>query len=602
MKKIILLASLFFLLIAPFTYHPDTKLTLFYPSLNNGKVWNIYKYLETNLTFAPDFHYPPLHFWALKAQYTVSKIMVDKGFDKWLASDSTRAVTANNFFKYNLASKVPLLLLAIASGWVIFKLTGSLLASAIWYFNPVTLYAVVMMGQNDILAIFPFLLGLLFYWNIPWLAFFIFGVSAGIKTYPLIWAIILGLGYPTKNWYKKIGLTLISFVVYLLPLLPFLSDKSFLNSVVYSGLASRIFASSISLGFGEVIFIVPVALIYLTFKIAKKGGLKDISLVSKTLLTANLLILGFSHFNPQWLLWIIPFLSMWLVCSLDKNKWIYSLFLLSFWVLVILLFEDKFLYWGILAPINPGLLNLPFLKEIFMKFGVQPDLLNNMAHSGIAAVALYFLFNYSEKKYGKVKNWNLKLLKLPLILKPIVPIIILLIVLFGINLFPSIKNSNNEVKSGEDTTYINLNELANSSILFKSKKNNLYRIELSIKNPNNKSGDFAVKVIDENKNILASQNFTDLNIGDQGKARLDFATIVDSENKNYFVEINSSDKKDTGFEVESFDKNKIEVNSFYKDYINIKSAWFSSWSSLLTLSFNYPLWLLSVLVIAFLTL
>jgi len=48
MKKILWAAVLIYLLLAPFTYHPDTKLVLYYPTLNNGKTWDIYTYLNTH--------------------------------------------------------------------------------------------------------------------------------------------------------------------------------------------------------------------------------------------------------------------------------------------------------------------------------------------------------------------------------------------------------------------------------------------------------------------------------------------------------------------------------------------------------------------------
>ena len=75
MKKIILLVATIYLLIAPITYHPDTKLVLYYASLGNEKVWNIYKYLNENIDNAPKFHYPPMNYWIVKAELPIVKLV-----------------------------------------------------------------------------------------------------------------------------------------------------------------------------------------------------------------------------------------------------------------------------------------------------------------------------------------------------------------------------------------------------------------------------------------------------------------------------------------------------------------------------------------------
>ena len=169
MKKIILLAVVCYFLIAPFGFHPDTKLTLRYPALENGNVWDIYGYIDSHKLDISDFHYPPAHYWWLKIHYQISRFMGGTGFDDWLNSSSAQASFSNNILRYNLAAKFPLLVLGILSGWIIFSIVNKAsgdsnkakMAALIWYFNPIALYSLVIMGQNDIVAIFLFLLGCL---------------------------------------------------------------------------------------------------------------------------------------------------------------------------------------------------------------------------------------------------------------------------------------------------------------------------------------------------------------------------------------------------------------------------------------------------------
>ena len=121
-----------------------------------------------------------------------------------------------------------------------------------------------MMGQNDILAILPFIFGLYFYYDYPILAFLLFGLGGSIKSFPLIWAIALAGVYPTKNFLNKVFLMIISLLVYGVTLLPFIKYDYFVTDVMRSGLAMRMFDSSINLGWGIKLMVVPLLLIVVT--------------------------------------------------------------------------------------------------------------------------------------------------------------------------------------------------------------------------------------------------------------------------------------------------------------------------------------------------
>jgi len=386
MKKIILLAMILYLIIAPITYHPDTKLVLYYATLGNEKVWNIYKYLNENIDSAPKFHYPPMNYWAVKAELPVVKLIGGSGIIKWLGMGSNIAFLDKNIFLDNLATKFPILLLILITGFIIYKIAKksglsenrSRLAALIWYLNPITLYSGVIMGQNDILAILPFVLGLYFYFDYPIVAFLLFGFGGSIKGFPLIWAIALAGVYPTKNWFKKIYLALIPILFYLMTILPFLKYDYFKTDVINSGLAMRMFELKLFVP------VVPVLLVLTTLIGIKNNLGKNLTGICTLLVAINLVVLGFSNFNPQWFIWIMPFMAI--LLAINGGFSIYTLVVLLV-MGITLLFDDKFLYWGLVTPINPNLINLPYISEI-----IKINYLNNWLHTGLEIIAIYWLY------------------------------------------------------------------------------------------------------------------------------------------------------------------------------------------------------------------
>jgi len=393
-----------YFLIAPFTYHPDTKLVLYYPILNDGKVWDIYTYLDRNKDDAPKFHYPPMHFWVLKAELPLVKLIGGNKIVDWLKIGGNIAFKDDRIYLYNLATKFPLIILVLLSGFLIFKtlvkngLTEKVAkrATMIWFFNPITLYSAIIMGQNDILAIFPFLLGLYFYYDLPILAFVLFGMGGSIKNYPLIWAIMLALVYPKKKFIDKIGLVLIPIFFYVATIFPFLKFEYFKNDVMLSGLSTRIFDSFLDIGMGDKLLIVPTLLVSLAMIGIKNKLSRNIYLLNSLLATSTLLILGFTHFHPQWFIWMMPFVSVLLAISAE---WWWFVVMLPALSGIILLFNDKYLYWGLFSPINSNLVNLPYINEMLTSRGIDGVLLNNLCHSIIAGVAVYwFIVCCANKK------------------------------------------------------------------------------------------------------------------------------------------------------------------------------------------------------------
>jgi len=400
MKKILLLVVTIYTLIAPVTYHPDTKLVLYYATLGNEKFWNIYKYLNENVNNAPKFHYPPMNYWLVKAELPVVKLVGGSEIVNWLGVGSNVAFLDKNIFLYNLASKLPILIVILLTGYVIYKISKKMqfsenrsrFAALIWYLNPITIYSGVMMGQNDILAIFPFVLGLYFYFNFPILAFVLFGLGGSIKSFPLIWAIALAGVYPTKSWFKKIYLAIIPLLFYFFTIFPFLKYDYFVNDVLNSGLAMRMFETNINV-FGAKLLVVPILLIVVTL-IGIKNNLGNNFIGLCTLLVSvNFILLGFSNFNPQWFMWFMPFFSI--ILAIYGGWWVLLFTLISLFGLTILM-DDGFLYWGITSPINSSLINLPYMSDILTNHGFNISLAIRFFRYVLELISFYWLLKCAK--------------------------------------------------------------------------------------------------------------------------------------------------------------------------------------------------------------
>ena len=171
---------------------------------------------------------------------------------------------------------------------------------------------------------------------------------------------------------------------------PFLKLPYFREEVLYSGLSVRMFDGAIDIGLGDKLLIVPTLLVLVTLiGISKKSG-ENLKKVGLILLSSTLVILGFTHFHPQWFIWLMPFAAISMAIS-SKRWWVWLT--LPALAGIILLFNDKFLYWGLLGPLNPNLINLPVISEWLQIKGVDIGLLNNLCHSIIAGIAGYSLFD-----------------------------------------------------------------------------------------------------------------------------------------------------------------------------------------------------------------
>ncbi len=383
---IILVGVLIRMFVMPFYFHPDIKTYHFQSSFLSKGVFDIYSYIPTHLSEIPlkeEFVYFPLTYYFLGVYQFIATPLLGSDFAVWLSDASSVSTQVIGFSRYLFILKFPYLIFDIAIGFLLMKFfikqEDRERALAYWILNPFSIALIYVFSNIDIIPVFFSVLSLWFLQRNKFVVSGIMlGIGAGFKAYPFIFLPILLLLSNTK---RK---TLLGAVgVLIIILLPFLGSKYFWNATLVSGLTTRMLQPTISIGFGEVIFI-PVLLILAVFvslsfrKLAKNYALESF-------LITLLLLFGFIHFHIQWLLWMVPFAVL---LSIKKPEFKPALILfMIFGFIIPMLYQDKYMNVSILSGLSVwfNLIPTPFLiiRKVYDPFIVQ-----SILHSFIAALAL----------------------------------------------------------------------------------------------------------------------------------------------------------------------------------------------------------------------
>jgi hypothetical protein len=224
----------------------------------------------------------------------------------------------------------------------------------------------------------------------------VLGLSGALKSYSLFflpfYGIIIG-----KNWRQKTALIFVGLLPYVLTIAPFLKFESFRNSVLFSGLSQRMFMLSWPLGFGEQIQAVLLVIGILLLKALTTRTEKEDLLIYFGAIA--LLFLAGSHFHPQWLIWSLPFLAV----LIAKNLRLLPAFalLIAGWIGVILMYNDLFLTFGLISPLDPLVFSLPVLRDL-VKGIMDPDQIQSMFHTLFAASSLWLIFSLFKKDENSI--------------------------------------------------------------------------------------------------------------------------------------------------------------------------------------------------------
>lgn len=392
-----LLALFVRFLLMPFIFHPDIKSHHFHFYFLSQGVFNIYQFLASNiqnLPYTDTFNYPPLVYFVFGAVQFLLKPFLGGEFVNWIFDWGPSRLASPEIFRYLFILKIPYLILDIITAFLLthfFKeKKEKQKVFLFWLFNPIALYSIYGLGSFDILpSLFVLWSVLLVLKKRPTRGALILGLAAAFKTYPLLFLPFLVV-FGAKDIKGRLKIFILGLVPYFLTCLPFLGSAPFRESVLLSGLSQRLFFAAIPLGFGENLIIFVTALTFLFFlalRFASSVAHPEEKIIP-FFLAVLLLVLGLGHFHPQWMIWILPFLTILLVKK-PSLAFAQVVFYLSF-LAVVFLFNDRAQLLGLLTPINLDFIEIPSIFEILRdKKIIDPFLLQSLFHSLLAGTALW---------------------------------------------------------------------------------------------------------------------------------------------------------------------------------------------------------------------
>lgn len=368
MKKmvIILIAGIALrLLLAVSTFHPDSlAFKLGGELVASGNILNLYNYSDPNVAV---LNYPPAIYWF-------------HGFFKFLLGSFLHGV---------LLIKLPYLIFDIWTAFLLSKLfTGekqTSLAFAFWLFNPINLYATYMMGQFDIIPTFFTVLSvyLISKNRLSWAALSL-GGGIAFKIYPLF--LLIPLALLGKSYFDKLKFFILGLLPYSVSILPYLPSHSFRSTALFAAQSSKSLYAAIAVSGGESILLFPMFLgvFYLILLRRKISNLSFWKMYLILLLTFFI----FTHYHPQWLIWVTPFLILDLIIERFKNLTAQVLIFISWFGS--LFFFDPSLTLGIFSPIWPSLKDL----SLWGLVGLHPDynLSRSLLQTVFSASSFYLIY------------------------------------------------------------------------------------------------------------------------------------------------------------------------------------------------------------------
>lgn len=412
MKKslwtILLIGIILRIILALITYHPDIQIfDLSGQILKKGNILNFYDYLyklPTDSQMVKSFpasalNYPPAVYFLLGGVSLVLTAVTPSSVHQDFLFN-TRNVLGNIFLNIHLlVLKLPYFVFDLGAAFLLYKFFDDprkkLLAFTLWIFNPITLYATFMMGQFDIIPTFFVILALYIMKNAHlkkiWWATLFLGIGAAFKIYPLLF--LVPLASLEKNWLNRLKIILGGLGIYFLTIIPFLNSVGFRTNALLANQLSKSFYAQIPISGGEsiILFLFSVVLFYLIFLTNKE----IIDTLWQRFFMIILLFFIFTHFHPQWFLWLTPFLILEMVTSHFKNILVLILALLSW--LGMLFFFDSSLTFGLLAPIFPQLYQMMDVWHL-LNINVDVNFFRSSLQSLLAVSGAFFIVNIFIKR------------------------------------------------------------------------------------------------------------------------------------------------------------------------------------------------------------
>ncbi|MBL7036471.1 DUF2029 domain-containing protein [Candidatus Microgenomates bacterium] len=410
-SKILIIAVLLRVLLSFTTYHSDvvpfdfagrvlteTKITTFYDYL-----WELpedHPYLGVyprNL-----FNYPPLTYFFLGGASLLTTWMVNPQVHDNFLLDFPSTLGNIQLNLLLLLLKLPYFIFDIATAFLLMSFfkdrKKKIWAFGLWLFNPVNLYATYMLGQFDIIPTFLTVAALALVLKkrdkkdvslLP--SAMLLGLGAAFKIFPLLFVVPLAL--LKKDWWSRIKIVAVGTLTYAVAAFPFIGSAGFRRTALLAGQTTKSLYAQIPISGGEsiILFLAVVMFFYLVF-LYRNSSAENLW---KRFFVMMLIFFTFTHYHPQWFLWIMPFFVIDLVKSNFKHWPLVAVSLLSF-IALITFFDPGLTVW-LFSPINPALYGLPGVWQLM---GMNPDIntLRSIFHTIFVGVSLYYVYYHFSKR------------------------------------------------------------------------------------------------------------------------------------------------------------------------------------------------------------
>lgn len=392
---ILIIGILLRLILSATTFHTDIQhFDLAGYVLGKGNLLNFY---DSPVTL---FNYPPAVYFSVGALNWILTNLTDQNFHNKFLFDFQNTLGDLRLHLHLLLLKIPYLLFDIATAYLLYKLFATkrekVLAFALWVFNPWVLYSTYMMGQFDIIPTTFVVLALYVVTKKAdlnkkvFLAAVFLGIGASFKIYPLL--LLLPLSLLLNTWSKRVLAILLGISVYLLTILPFIGSLGFRSSALVANQVFKSLYAQIPISGGEsiILFLALSGFFYLVFLYQREA-----SNLWQRFFIILLLFFIFTHYHPQWFLWLTPFLIIELLNNNFKHLFLIVVMAITF-LGSVFLFEQS-LSIGLFAPLNPHLYNGPNLWQL-LNLNVDINFLRSIFQSLFVGVAGYFVYYYFPKE------------------------------------------------------------------------------------------------------------------------------------------------------------------------------------------------------------
>jgi len=389
LHKLIVAGVIFRLFLMAFLYHPDLKSQYFHGQFLSQGIINIYDYLNNNrfkLGYSDSFNYPPLAYFFFGSQYSISHLLLGQQLTDWINDWGADHLYRPGIFLILLTLKFPYLLADLLLLYFLIKIEthNSKLITILWLYNPVSWYAIYITGQFDILPALTTVLCLFFIGRNKYLlAGFMLGLGAALKTYPIL--LLPGLFIIAPKLRDKFGLVAMGLGLWLLG---FFILKGSLSSL-QSGLVMSILSLGIPVSASQNILFYPLVYmlsLWLLYKNPNK--------IVWFFLVATISVITFSQFHFQWLLWSMPFFTIFVI----KNKTLFIpvICFITFAFIHQFLLNDQYSLIALFSPINPNLAIIPSIPNLLMQLKFPIGLITTLNQTVIFTLGCFLMIKTYE--------------------------------------------------------------------------------------------------------------------------------------------------------------------------------------------------------------